>query len=104
MKGDWKEEVKDMGFERFPAIKKEGRQEFKFLDEGNIVLARTTGYKEDSVVFVIEQNGEKHEIWMSKMHPILRKLAEKGKLAGHTCAIDFSGTGLEMRAELVKFE
>jgi hypothetical protein len=103
MKGDWKAEVKDMGFERYPQLEKSGKQQFKFLDEGNVVQARTTGYREDSVVFTIEQSGQKKELWMSKMHPILRKLAEKGNLTGHTVTMEFSGSGLDMRAEIAEY-
>jgi hypothetical protein len=104
MKGDWKAEVKDMGFERHDKLDKSGKQTFKFLDEGNIVPARTTGYREDSVVFEVEQDGTKKEVWMSKLHPLLRALADKGNLSGHTATVDFSGTGLDMRAELSAFK
>jgi len=103
--GDWKQDAKDMGFERHPQLQKSGTQAIKFLSEGKTVTARTTGFKDDSVVFEIEQDGEKKELWMSKMHPMLRTLADKNVLTGHTCTIDFgSKKGLEMRAEVVEFK
>ena len=73
--GLWKEDVKSLSFERYPKLEKVGTISFKFTDEGNVVPARTTGYREDSVVFVVEHEGSKKELWMSKMHPILRELA-----------------------------
>ena len=103
--GDWKQDAKDMGFERFPQLTKSGVQTFKFLDEGKTVPARTTGFKDDSVVFKIEVDGETKELWMSKMHPMLRALADKKNLTGHSCTIDFGGKkGLEMRAEVKEFK
>jgi hypothetical protein len=104
MVGEWKSEVKDMSFERYDKMEKKGSQTFKFLDEGNVVEARVTGYKEDSVVFVIEQDGTKKELWMSKMHPVLRELSGKGNLKGHNATMSFMGKGLEMRITLEKFQ
>ena len=103
MKGDWKQEVKDMSFERYDKLQKVGKVSLVFEDEGNIVLARTTGYKEDSVVFVVTVGGQKKELWMSKLHPVLRELAEKGKLTGHKCTLSFEGKGLDMRIKVDNF-
>jgi hypothetical protein len=55
-------------------------------------------------VFVVEQNGQKSELWMSKMHPILRMFAEKGTLKGRIATLSFEGKGLEMRIDLKDFK
>lgn len=103
--GSWKEEVEGMGFERHPQMEKLGTQEFAFEDEGNVVPARTTGYKEDSVVFVVKQDGTLKEFWISKLHPLLRELISKTKsLKGHKISVEFSGKGLDMRTVVKNFD
>lgn len=102
--GDWKSDVKDMSFERYPQMDKEGTQTFTFEDEGNVVSSKNTGFGEDSVVFVVNKNGEKLEFWTSKMHPLLRELASKGILKGHKVTIEFTGKGLQSRTKLISFQ
>lgn len=102
--GSWKEEVASMSFERYSQMAKEGTQTFTFEDEGNVVSSKNTGFGEDSVVFVVNQNGEKLELWFSKMHPILREFAQKGTLKGHKATVEFTGKGLQSRTNVKSFQ
>lgn len=102
--GTWKADVKDMQFERYPQMVKEGTQTFTFEDEGNEVDSKNTGFGENSVVFVVNQNGEKKELWFSKMHPILRELIAKGDLKGHKVSIEFTGKGLQSRTTIKSYQ
>jgi len=65
--GSWKADVKDMQFNRYPQMEKLGTKTFKFEDEGHEVDAKTTGFKENSVVFVVNESGTQKELWMSKI-------------------------------------
>lgn len=102
---DWKQTVKEADFSRYPKMSKTGTQTFKFLNEGKKVSGEDTGFKGSSVVFTVEQDSEKKELWMGSLAPVLRDILKHSEtLTGHTCTLVFTGAGLGTRAEVTAFK
>jgi hypothetical protein len=97
---DWMDKAPDKDFERFPTVDKTGEQTVKFLDNGNLVPHELTDYENDSVVFNVEQEKTKKELWFSINHPILRLLKKAMPLEGKTAVIAFEGKGRNKLANL----
>lgn len=98
---DWREAVKEYEFRKYPNVKKAGIVKVKFLEEGRIVEKEITRFSVDSVIFTVEHEGEKKELWFSVSTPILRELA-KMDLIGKELTLRFTGEGQEMRCEIVE--